>query len=124
MITPMQMYWLLKLDDISGFCTVALFVSLFLLWIGMTAYWIGDENANEKDKKTVRILFCLAVISGIFFGCVKTFLPSTKQMAAIYVIPAIANNEKIRQIGNDTLDITNQLLNLTKEYLEEKVGNE
>lgn len=118
MITPMQMYWLLKLDDISGFCTVALFVSLFLLWLSMTAYWIGDEDTNEKDKKTVRILFCLAVISGIFFGCVKTFLPSTNQMAAIYVVPAIVNNERVKNIGNKTLDISEDLLKLTEQYLQ------
>ena len=49
------------------------------------------------------------------------FVPSTKQMAAIYVVPAIANNEKMQNIGNKTLDISNQLLDLTKEYFEGKV---
>ena len=51
------------------------------------------------------------------------FLPSTKQIAAIYVVPAIANDEKIQQIGGKTLDISNQLLDLTKEYLEDKAKN-
>ena len=49
-----------------------------------------------------------------------TFLPSTKQMAAIYVVPAIVNNEKVQNISNKSLDISNQLLDLTKEYLKDK----
>lgn len=36
------------------------------------------------------------------------------------MVPAIANNEKIQQIGGKTLDISNQLLDLTKDYLVEQ----
>ena len=121
MITPMQMYWLLKLDDIGVFCMFALFVSLALMCIAAMAYC--DTDQNEKRKKGVRILFCLAVIGVVFFGSVRTLLPTTKQMAAIYVVPAITNNEKIQQIGGKTLDITNQLLDLTKDYLSEKAAD-
>lgn len=123
MITPMQMYWLLKLDDIGVFCVFAIFAFFALLAISVMTYCNADEDQNEKGKKGARILFCLAVIGGVFFGCVKTLLPSTKQMAAIYVVPAITNNEKIQQIGGKTLDITNQLLDLTKDYLSEKAAD-
>lgn len=122
MITPMQMYWLLKLDDIGVFCMFAIFTFIALLLISVMAYCSANDDLNEKEKKGVRILFCLAVIGGVFFGAVKTLLPSTKQMAAIYVVPAITNNEKIQQIGGKTLDITNQLLDLTKDYLSEKAA--
>ena len=122
MITPMQMYWLLKLDDIGAFCIFAIFACIALLFIPVMAYCNVNDDLNEKEKKGARILFCLAVIGGVFFGAVKTLLPSTKQMAAIYVVPAITNNEKIQQIGGKTLDITNQLLDLTKDYLSEKAA--
>ena len=39
-------------------------------------------------------------------------------MAAIYVVPAIINNEKIQNIGNKTLDISEDLLKLTEQYLQ------
>lgn len=120
MITPVQMYWLLKLDDIGVFCVFAIFASFVLLAISVMAYCNANEDLNEKEKKGARILFCLAVIGVVFFGSVRTLLPTTKQMAAIYVVPAITNNEKIQQIGGKTLDITNQLLDLTKDYLSEK----
>lgn len=123
MITPMQMYWLLKLDDICENCKFLTFFGFVALAIIALMFNYGIEDRNEKIKQMACTLFKL-VLFGIFllFGLV-TFLPSTKQMAAIYVVPAIANNEKIQQIGGKTLDISNQLLDLTKDYLEERAKN-
>lgn len=121
MITPMQMYWLLKLDDILAI-SLAIFVLTsvgFVFCLVGAIIYKGEEYFEcEYNKfKTVRnILFWFI----LFFGSIVMFLPSTKQMAAIYVVPAIANNEKVQNIGNKTLDISNQLLDLTKEYLKDK----
>ena len=121
MVTPMQMYWLLKLDDILAI-SLAIFV---LTFVGFVVCLVGaisykDENYFEceynKFKTGRNILFWFV----LFFGSIVMFVPSTKQMAAIYVVPAIANNEKVQNIGNKTLDISNQLLDLTKEYFEDK----
>ena len=79
----------------------------------------GESCDTKSITKTRKISLCVA----LFFGAIAMLLPTTKQMAAIYVVPAIANNEKIQQIGGKTLDISNQLLDLTKEYLQEKAEN-
>ncbi|WP_428041419.1 hypothetical protein [Candidatus Avelusimicrobium fimicolum] len=120
MITPMQMYWLLKLDDIIGGCVLMCGVLLACMLLSVLIFCNANEMENVKVKKYAGISFLLAMIGIIFFGAVRVFLPSTNQMAAIYVVPAIANNEKIQQIGGKTLDISNQLLDLTKEYLKDK----
>ena len=118
MITPMQMYWLLKLDDILAISLVIFvltFVGFVICLVGATSYK-GEkyfECEYNKFKTGRNILFWFV----LFFGSIVMFVPSTKQMAAIYVVPAIANNEKIQQIGGKSLDISNQLLDLTKEYL-------
>ena len=121
MITPMQMYWLLKLDDIIGGCVIICVLLLMCALVSATIFGYANDVRNEKIKTYASISFILAMIGIIFFGAVRFFLPSTNQMAAIYVIPAIVNNEKIQQIGGKTLDISNQLLDLTKEYLKDKV---
>jgi hypothetical protein len=36
---------------------------------------------------------------------VLAFTPSTKQMAAIMIVPKIANNEKVQTIGNKVYDL-------------------
>lgn len=121
MITPMQMYWLLKLDDILAISLatfVLTFVGFVICFIG-TIMYKGDEyyeHEYNKFKTGRNILFWFV----LFFGSITMFVPSSKQMAAIYVVPAIANNEKVQNIGNKTLDISNQLLDLTKEYLKDK----
>lgn len=56
----------------------------------------------------------LAVIGGL----ASTFIPTTKQMAAIHVVPAIANNERVQNIGNKTLDISEDLLKLAEQHLQ------
>lgn len=120
MITPMQMYWLLKLDDIIGGCVLMCGVLLVCMLLSVLIFCNANEMENVKVKKYAGISFLLSMIGIIFFGAVRVFLPSTNQMAAIYVVPALVNNEKIQQISGKTLDISNQLLDLTKEYLEDK----
>ena len=117
MITPMQMYWLLKLDDIRALCGISAGFMVFIIIASLVAY---KDDEDEGVKKTATACFVYGLLGLALFGCFLTFLPSTKQMAAIYVVPAIANNEKIQQIGGKTLDISNQLLDLTKEDLKDK----
>lgn len=118
MITPMQMYWLLKLDDIRVLCAFSAAIVIFATIISLGIY----NDAEDKGTKKIAIAsFVLGLFGCGLFSSALTFLPSTKQMATIYVVPAIANNEKIQQIGGKTLDISNQLLDLTKDYLAEQV---
>lgn len=119
MITPMQMYWLLKLDDIINISLAVFALTLFgfvLCLVGAIIYKGEEYFECEYNKfKTVRnILFWFV----LFFGSIIVFLPSTKQMAAIYVVPAIVNNERVQNIGSKTLDISEDLLELTEQYLQ------
>lgn len=119
MITNMEIYWLLKLDDIIGVSLPIFILTLlpFCICLAGTIIYKGDEYYEDEYKKfkAVRnILFWFV----LFFGSILTFLPSTKQMAAIYVIPAIVNNERVQSIGNKTLDISEDLLKLTEQYLQ------
>lgn len=119
MITPMQMYWLLKLDDICAISLVIFVLTFFgfvLCLVGAIIYK-GEEYFEceyKKFKVGRNILFWFV----LFFGSIVMFLPSTKQMAAIYVVPAIVNNERVQNIGRKTLDISEDLLELTKQYLQ------
>lgn len=120
MITPMQMYWLLKLDDIGTTFSIIVGASIIIVLISAFLYCISKGAEDEATTKISVHMLILSLICSIIFLILNTFLPTTKQMAAIYVVPAIANNEKIQQIGGKTLDISNQLLDLTKEYLVEQ----
>lgn len=120
MITPMQMYWLLKLDDIGTMFSIIVGTSIAAVFISAIFYCASKGAEDEVTAKISVHALILSLICSIVFLIINTLLPTTKQMAAIYVVPALVNNEKIQQISGKTLDISNQLLDLTKEYLEDK----
>ena len=118
MITPMQMYWLLKLDDIISISLAMFVLTLlgFVICFTGAIMYKGDEYYEDEYKKFKvgrNILFWFV----LFFGSIVMFVPSTKQMAAIYVVPTLVNNERVQNIGNKTLDVSEDLLKLTEQYL-------
>ena len=107
-MTGWEIYWILKLDDL-----IALFISLgiFALMAFVTSTILHENIKRHKTWVTSTLT------TGIIFLTMGTFLPSTKQMAAIIIAPPIINNEKVRQIPNKLLDI----FGLTTELLEKKL---
>lgn len=120
MITPMQMYWLLKLDDIYEASLTGVVLSGLMLTVSVVITCSALEAGALKIYKLAKICMCVSLISTILSSCIFIFLPTTEQMSTIYIMHAIANNEKVQQVGGEPLDIPNQLLGLTKGYLEDK----
>lgn len=91
-ITTMQMYWLVMLDSInigSANMCVILAVCIFVMIMGAV---VPDKCPTfVKVCTPFFVFFFLAA----FASCV--FLPSTKQMAAIMIVPKIVNNERCRR---------------------------
>ena len=116
MITPFQMYLLLMLDSIcvvTAIITIVLALITFIFGIMSVA---GD--VNEEDQKYARKflkylvpIFVLSLLSAVF-------IPNTKQAATIFLVPKVLNNEKIQDIGQNGLDLANNLLKLSNEYIE------
>lgn len=116
MITPWQMYWLLKLDEIQKYSLMSGVLLAVILGISTLAI-ISEENFDKRFLFITLPGFVFSVLLFVF----GIMVPSTKQMAAIVVLPAIVNNEKVQEMGGKTLDIGNGLLDLTKQYLEENL---
>ena len=96
MITTMQMYWLVILDNIIGATVATLVVSaLAALIMGVAAC------LEEMPKWPAKAAFWTFVASLL----VLAFTPSTKQIAAIVVVPKIVNNEKVHVAGDKLYDL-------------------
>lgn len=105
MITASQMYWIVTLDSIviASFILTVLFFTTTVFSIGMRAddivgTWVPVTSAALA-------LLCLAV---------NVFTPSTKQMAAILIVPRIANSEKVQQAGNKLYELAVEWMNELK----------
>ena len=56
-------------------------------------------------SKGVYIITPIFLLFGLLSFAVAIFVPSSKTAAAMYVVPAIVNNEKIQAVGNGIYDL-------------------
>ena len=98
-ITTMQMYWLVILDNIIGVLIAILGICAIFFILGtMTLFAMGKEEQVLPIAKKILFVAATALLLLIF-------VPSTKKMAAIIVVPKIANSEKVQTIGNKVYDL-------------------
>jgi hypothetical protein len=104
-ITPMQMYWITSLDSVVA---ASLFVAVIFAVFAFITFGIMLDNC---------IHWLAPFLSGFMafiFLLIVVFTPSTKQMAAILIIPKIANSEKVEKIGNGLYDLAVEWMNELK----------
>lgn len=102
MITSTQLYWITRLNSIAVLLSLVSFVSVVAIFVIVMKVCIGDINWEDKITKKVRN----AAIPCLLFSVLGlTFIPTTKEMAAILVIPQIANSEKVQEAGGKLYDL-------------------
>lgn len=109
MVTPMQLYWITRLDSLCVLLAIAM--GLFLLAAGVFAIAgfveggsILNDDSDETSKRYFRwsLKSCIVALTILTLSC---FVPSTKEMAAIVVVPRIANSESVQEIGGKIVDL-------------------
>lgn len=109
-LTHSDVYWLTRLDGIVTSGVILTFLGGLALLITFAAILF-----EEKGHKACAI----AAFVMVFGWCLALFVPSAKEAAAIYVIPAIANNESVRAIPDTAARLTDEWL---KQKLDEITG--
>jgi hypothetical protein len=108
-ITPMQMYWLTRLSTLKD----GLGFIIFLLFILAVGYFIAgcvlqdpdfSDSTHKRGKKFIKTSPPLAIIAVVLLF-VNCLIPSTRSMAAILIVPCIANSEKVQTAGNHLYDL-------------------
>lgn len=123
MITPSEIYWILKLDDIrdlSFFLGMSCIPPVIVFLVLFLASKIGKDCFCEDYIHVGKIcgrLFALTAILTLFLHLSYAFIPSTKQMAMIKVIPMIANSEAVKTMSNDAKEIYTLGIKAIKEQL-------
>ena len=126
-MTESTLYWITRLDQIYSFCNglgTLLAVLAVLGVITLTIFKIIKEvnrefnrgNDLDRDFKTassaisaLKLPTISCIIGAVFMSFVTVFIPTTKEMTAIKVIPQFATQEncqKLQSISKDLLDIT------------------
>lgn len=104
MISAWDIYWVMQLDTIGmAMGTISVF--------GLIVVAVVWGAAACEIRRLWGYLVAVAV-TGVWFVCLLAaiFLPSTKTAAAMFVIPAVANNETIQKEAGDLYKLAKQAL--------------
>lgn len=117
-----EIYWIQVIGNVGDMTAAALIFAIFasiLLTLGVITYDIYDEEREKQYqllKRFMKYAFITLFIAAIGF----VFIPSNKQMLAIYgiggTIDYIKNNDKAKELPDKVVDA------LTK-YLDTVDGN-
>ncbi len=113
MITPMQLYWMTRLDAINSFltvCAIAFAISAIVIMLFIPPMFIEGDSASKSIGRALCKWLALPVVLVFLLSAVNSFIPTTKEMAAIVVIPRVANSESVQQLGKGIVDLANQWL--------------
>lgn len=127
-MTMWQMYWLVKLDDLQHGCSTILF-SLLSIAVILIMFAPLILLELEEHGKSLLLLhgkpvakLCLGTI--IICAALVVFLPSTKQMAAIIIVPqlssAIAENDKLQQLPDKLITLADDWITTLSPAVEKK----
>ena len=102
-ITPSTIYWISVLDDMLCVAVTLAILSGIAGVIMLVAYFVSydDEEIACSLRRLLAATACAFVASIV--TCI--FTPSAKTCAAMYVVPAIANCEKLLGVTEGIYDL-------------------
>lgn len=121
MITEPMMYWITRLDGINSLGTAGILLGVVVAVIyacifmnvadgdGEEVIHLWNLKGNKKFRRWVYALFALSIAT-------VTFVPSTKEMAMIYAVPAIVRSDFARE---DLPELYDYGMDALKEQLKE-----
>ena len=99
MITAWDVYWVTRLDSIGAICT--LLACIFFIGGAAACFFGTMEDEEEWVKKGKKFM-----LSGIIPCLLAVFVPSSKEYAAIYLIPKMANSNSAKHLSDATDNAT------------------
>lgn len=104
LMTMWQMYWLTRLDSISQLTTGIIIACVVIFFLTLSFI--------DESRKPIKFVGVPSLIFGAFTLCIGAFIPTSKEMAAILIVPKIVNNAKVQEVPD-------KLMTLATEWLEE-----
>ena len=126
-ITPSMIYWLTRLDEFSFLFGIVFVCIVIVALVNVIGGFVALDSASTdklynrperlaESKHNIKVRFGRAVklaLVALLVGVINSVIPSTKQAAAIIVIPKIAKSEVVAEMG----DTGKELVGLAKAWL-------
>lgn len=115
-ITPQLIYWITRVDEIKSMLDriqIPFYMFGMMGTLGLIL-WVVLKRCNDEDIANVpRFVYFVGpvlLVIGMFISALHMMIPTTKDIAAIIVVPAIVNNEKVKELPSRFLDLGNAWL--------------
>ena len=105
-ITASDIFWIGQMDKIS--------IALGLL--GLISIYLSGLAVYLESVK----FFTVSLFMGIFSLIAWVFIPSSETLAAMKVLPAVVNNQRIQGVAENALELTEKFLQDNLETLKNK----
>lgn len=79
---------------------------------------IASDKQFKKVRKSIHKITLVSTVIFLIFSATNTLLPTTKQMAAIKILPAIVNSEFMQK---ELPAEAKELYILAKEYIKDQI---
>jgi hypothetical protein len=119
-ISSWTLYWITRCDWLhnGAYFLFSVMFCAVLPALGVFSFVQTDATVNAKGAKVYlhqhRWKIRTWLTGWLLSGLLVIAIPTTKEMAAIYVIPAVANNARVSKEAEE-------VYHLAKEYLREQV---
>lgn len=132
-ISPLMIYFISVIDSVKFmFFTFWILITIFLIcWIIGSLTVLGvkanTENLENDDVKNFlqKYLFNKSlykiVAAGFICFSITTFIPSSKTVGAMILLPALVNNENVQNITSNGMEF---LKKMTEEWANERISVE
>lgn len=115
MINAFELYCILKLDDICTTLVVLAFVTGVVFLPTLIIAYANEIESKKLESLSKNILFFFTVPAML----ISSLCPTTKQAAAMIVIPKIATQENIEYLNQES----KELYSIAKEAIMDFVEN-
>lgn len=118
------MYWLTRLNGITTLFAVITFVGAFALLFLIIGYYTtkaGTSINDENDHKSISSILKWFIPVWVVALLGLLFVPNSKQMAMIYVVPALTESQVVKQDIPELYDLG---VNALKDWLKQTKGGD
>ena len=110
-LTSMDLYILTRLDGLHGlvvFCVIVPLIATSVYCFAALMCTMDYDYDEEKGLPWFKVLYvktaiCLVVVA----ACISLTVPTTKEMALIFVAPKLVNNGQVQKLPINILKLAN-----------------
>ena len=101
MITSWDIYWITRLDSLQPL------FGLTAMALALATIMLAFHASISSQWGEMRRWIVVTTISTVMFIVLAILTPSTKEYAAIYLLPKIANNKQVQKLPDNAIKFLN-----------------